>query len=130
MGFTVFSLNNVEKPLILMCFRSKMVNDYWFYCAFAQKWWKTLGVSMFVPKHVEKPLVSPCFRPKMLYSKTIGFSLFLLKNVEQLLGGKLKNDWLSHVFAPQEPPSHQPPATDAGAGSATLAWRHYEEPYR
>ena len=43
MGFTVFSLHNVEKALVLLCFRSKMLKKHWFYCVFAQKGWKTIG---------------------------------------------------------------------------------------
>ena len=31
------SLNNIEKPLVLLCFHSKMLKNLWFDCVFAQK---------------------------------------------------------------------------------------------
>jgi len=47
----VSSLKNVKKPLVLLCFRSKMLKNRWFYCVFAQNcgkvfaqtWWKPGG---------------------------------------------------------------------------------------
>ena len=79
-GFTVFSLKNVEKPLVLLCFRSKMLKKalvllcfrsemlkkHWFYCVFAPKCWKSIGFTMFSLQNVEKALVLLCFRSKML----------------------------------------------------------------
>ena len=60
----MFSLKNVEKPLVLLCFRSKMLKNHWFYCVFVQKDWKTIG-----------------FIVKMQKSeKTIGFTV---KNVKK-----------------------------------------------
>ena len=50
-GFTVFSLQNVKKPLVLLCFRSKMLQNHWFYCVFLT----------FSFKNVKKPLVLLCF---------------------------------------------------------------------
>ena len=32
-----------REPLVLLCFRSKMLKNHWFYCVFAQKCWKTIG---------------------------------------------------------------------------------------
>ena len=61
-GFTVFSLKNVEKPMVLLCFRWKILKNHWFYCVFAQKCWKTIGFTVFSLKNVEKPLVLLCFR--------------------------------------------------------------------
>ena len=31
------------KPLVVLCFRSKVLKKHWFYCVFAQKGWKTIG---------------------------------------------------------------------------------------
>ena len=36
-GLTMFSVKNDEKPLVLLCFRSKILKNRWFYCVFAQK---------------------------------------------------------------------------------------------
>ena len=47
---------NVDKPLVLLCFRSKMLKNHWFYCVFLT----------FSFKNVKKPLVLLCFRSKML----------------------------------------------------------------
>ena len=67
-GFTVFSLKNVEQPVVLLCFRSNMLKNHWFYCVFAQKCWKTIVFTVFslktfkkntgfTDKEAEKPLV-------------------------------------------------------------------------
>ena len=92
----MFSLKNVKKPLVLLCFRSKVLKKHWFYCVFAQTYWKTIGFTMFSFKRVEKPLVLLCFRSTMLTNhwfycvfvqtcwKTIGFTMFSL-NVEKAL---------------------------------------------
>ena len=66
----MFSLENVEKPLVLLCVRSKILKNQWFYYVFAQKCWKTNGFIMFSLKNIEKSLVLWCFRSKMM---TIGF---------------------------------------------------------
>ena len=39
-GFTVFSLKLVEKPLVLLCFRSKMLKNHWFCHCRAPTCWK------------------------------------------------------------------------------------------
>ena len=39
----MFSRKKVEKPLVLLCFRSKVVEKHWFYSVFTQKGWKTIG---------------------------------------------------------------------------------------
>ena len=41
-GFTVFSLKTVEKPVVLLCFRSTLKKKQWFYCVFAQNCWKNI----------------------------------------------------------------------------------------
>ena len=46
-GFTVFSLKNVKKSLVLLCFRSNMLENHWFYCVFAHKCSKTIGFIVF-----------------------------------------------------------------------------------
>ena len=65
-GFTVFSRKKVEKALVLLCVRSKMLKNHRFYCVFAQKCWKTIGFTVFSLKNVEKPLVLQAKRPKRL----------------------------------------------------------------
>ena len=62
----VFSFKNVKKQLVLLCFRSTMLKNHWFYCVFAQKCRKTIGFTMCSLKKVEKPLVLLCFRSNML----------------------------------------------------------------
>ena len=58
-GFTVCSLQNVEKPLVLLCFRSKRLKKHWFYCVFAQNCWKTIGfTSKTSPSHRQQPATS------------------------------------------------------------------------
>ena len=98
----MFSLKDVEKPLVLHCFLSKMLKNHWFYCVFTQKHTKTIGFIAFSLKNVEKPLVLWCFRSKMLKKqlvllgfhwkcwKTIGFIVFSFK--------KLENHWFYCVF--------------------------------
>ena len=48
----MFSLKNVKKQLVLLCFRSTMLKNHWFYCVFAQKCWKSIG---FTSKEALKP---------------------------------------------------------------------------
>ena len=60
---------NIKNPVVLSCFRSKIMKKHWFYCVFAQK--VAFLVKILVPKckkhkNVEKPLVLLCFRSKML----------------------------------------------------------------
>ena len=62
----MLSLKHVEKPLVLLCFRSKIMKNHWFYYVFAQKWWKTIGFIVFSLKNVEKQVALLCFRSKML----------------------------------------------------------------
>ena len=97
-GFTVFSLKNVKKTLVLLCFRSEM-------------WKKPLVLLCFRSNMVKKTLVLLCFRFKMLKihwfycvfaptssknswfycvfvricSKHIGFTVFSLKNIKKPL---------------------------------------------
>ena len=61
-GFAVFSLQIDKKPLVLLCFRSKLLRNQWFYYVFAQKCWKSIGFIVFSLTNVEKPLVLLCFR--------------------------------------------------------------------
>ena len=96
----MFSLKNVKKTLVLLCVRSKMLKNHWFYYVFAQKCWKTIGFTVFSLQNVEKPLVLLCFRSNML-----------------------KNHWFYCVFA-----QNQFRATDSGREVAILVWRSYEEP--
>ena len=58
-GFTLFSLQNVEKQFVLLCFRSKTLKNHWFYCDFAQKDEKTIGFIVKMQKN----------------EKTIGFTV-------------------------------------------------------
>ena len=88
----MFSLQNVEKPLVLLCvcskmlkkplvllcFRSKMLKNHWFYCVFAQQCWKTNGFTVFSLQNVEKPLVLHAKRPKEIEKP-----LVLLENQSQ-----------------------------------------------
>ena len=89
-GFTVFSVKYIEKPLVLLCFRSKMLKKHWFYCVVAQHKQKSNGFAVFSLKNAENPLVLLCFRSKVLKKqwcyfvfaqkcwKTIGFIAKLL----------------------------------------------------
>ena len=36
-GLIMCSLKNVEKAMVLLCFRSNMLKYQWFYCAFCKK---------------------------------------------------------------------------------------------
>ena len=36
-GFTVFSLKDIEKAMVLLCVRLNMLKNRWFYCVFAQE---------------------------------------------------------------------------------------------
>ena len=45
-GFTVFSLENVKKPLVLLCVRSKMLKNHWFYKQRGLKTKKTIGFTV------------------------------------------------------------------------------------
>ena len=67
-----------EKTIVLLCFRSKMLKNNWFYCVFAQKCWKTIGFIVFSLTNVEKAFVLLCFwglglRKHWIYSHFIGF---------------------------------------------------------
>ena len=76
-----------REPLVLLCFRSKMLKNYWFYPVFAQKYWKTIGFTVFSLKNVKKTLVLLCFRSKMLKNHWIYW-----KNAK-----KWKNHWFYSV---------------------------------
>ena len=76
-GFTVCSLKNVKKQLVLLCFRSKMLKNHWFYCVFAQKCSKTIGFIVF----------SWLFRSKTLKNHWF-YSVFLTFQAK-----KWKNHW-------------------------------------
>ena len=83
--FTRYSLANVEIPLVLLCFRSTMLNKHlfflcfrskmlkkhWFYCVFAHKAWKSTGFTVCSLENIEKALVLICFRSKIV--KSISF---------------------------------------------------------
>ena len=65
----MFSLKSIEKALVLLCFRSKVLKKHWFYCVFAQKGWKTIG-----------------FIVKMQKSeKTIGFTVKIFEKEQKPL---------------------------------------------
>ena len=53
------SLKNIEKIMVLLCFRSKVLKKHWFYCVFAQKGWTTIGFIVKEQKSEKKPLVLP-----------------------------------------------------------------------
>ena len=36
-GFTIFSFKQIEKPLVLLCFRLQRLKNHWLYCVFHQK---------------------------------------------------------------------------------------------
>ena len=107
------------KPLVLQCFHSKVLKKHWFYCVFAHKCWKSIGVIVFSLKNCEKALVLLCFRWNMLKKhwfycvfaqkcwKSIGFTVCSLKNCEKALvllcvrSKMLKKRWFYCVFAQQ-----------------------------
>ena len=51
-GFIVCSLKHVEKSLVLLWFRSKILKNHWFYCVFAQKFCKTITFSIKIDKKI------------------------------------------------------------------------------
>ena len=61
-----FSLKNVEKSLVLLCARSKMLKKHWFYSVFFQHCWKTFNL----------------WRVRSAMLQNIGFILCSLKHVE------------------------------------------------
>ena len=66
-GFTTFSFTNVEKALVLLCFRSTMSKNHWFYCKIIvkmQKSEKTIGFTVKNFKKEQKPLENQCFFEK------------------------------------------------------------------
>ena len=79
-GFKMLLFKQVETPLVLLCFRAKMLNivlvllcfrskvlnTHWFYCVFAQKYWKSIGFTVFSLNSIEKALVLLCVRSKRL----------------------------------------------------------------
>ena len=50
----VCSLENVEKPLVLLHFRSTTLKNHWFYCIFVWKRWKTIGFGKPFSPNIEK----------------------------------------------------------------------------
>ena len=131
----MFSLKNVKKPLVLLCFRSKMLKNHWFYFVFAQTCWKSIGFTVFSLKNVEKALVLLCCRSKKL-KKQWFYCVFAQKNekthwcYKQRTRNKLKNHWFYCKTSPsnRQQPSNQQRATDPGSGFAPLDWICYEEP--
>ena len=63
-GFTASSLKSVEKVVVVLCFRSKMLKKCWFYNVCVSKCWKSIGFIMFSFRNIEKALVSCCFQSK------------------------------------------------------------------
>ena len=45
-GFTVFSFKHVKQPLVLLCFRSKMLKNHWFYKQRGLKTKKTISFTI------------------------------------------------------------------------------------
>ena len=85
-----------REPLVLLCFRSKMLENHWFYCVFAHKCSKTIGFIVFSwlcrSKTLENHWFYCVFAQKC--SKTIGFIVF-----SWLFHSKmLKNHWFYSVF--------------------------------
>ena len=64
-GFIVFSFKNVKKPLVLLCFRSKLLK-------------KTFWFTVFSFKNVKKQFVLLCFRSNIL--KNSWFYYVLVRN--------------------------------------------------
>ena len=61
------SFKNVKKSLVLLCFRSKMLKNHWFYCVFAPKCWKTIGfIVLWLPKCRLLPMFFTVFAPPSL----------------------------------------------------------------
>ena len=61
------SLKNIEKALVLLCFRSKRLKNQWFYCKISvemQKSEKSIGFTMKMFKKVKKPFVVQWFFEK------------------------------------------------------------------
>ena len=59
MGFIVFSLKKVEKPLVLLCFHLNMLKNHWFYKQRGlktKKSEKTIGFTVKNFKKEQKPL--------------------------------------------------------------------------
>ena len=61
---------NIKNPLVLLCFRSKIMKKLWFYCVFAQK------VAFLV-----KILVPKCKKHKKNEKKNISFSRINRKKI-------------------------------------------------
>ena len=62
----MFSLKSIEKALVLLCFRSKMLKNHWFYCVFVQTCWKTIGFIVFSFANVSKMNVLRVLGPQNL----------------------------------------------------------------
>ena len=86
----MFSVKHATKPLVLLCVRSKVLKNHWFYFVFAPKSWKNIGFTVFSLKNVKKQLVLLCFRSKMLKKP-----LVLLSSHSKMM----KNHWCYRAFA-------------------------------
>ena len=86
----MFSLKNVEKALVLLGLRQKMLKNHWFYRSGNRNCWKAIG---FTSKEAE------------MYWKSIGFTMFSLQNIKKALvlrcfrSKSLKKHWFYCVFA-------------------------------
>ena len=95
----------VEKHVVLLCFRSHVLKNHWFYYVLAQKALKSIGFTVFSLEHVEKALVLLCFRSQVLkkhvFCCVLGVlgSIFLIKRVKNHVVD-LKSE-KKHVFFPK-----------------------------
>ena len=72
-----------REPLVLLCFRSQMLKNHWFYCVFAQKCWKTMCFTVYLLKNIEKPLVLLHVRSKTL-KKHLFYCVFAPKSSKNI----------------------------------------------
>ena len=108
----MFSLKNVKKPLVLLCFRSKMLKNNWFYKQRGLKTKKTIG---FTSKEALKPITSQkCVKIAKPYKNQINFFAMLF--------------FMSKFWFYWESSMNLLRATDSGRAFAILVWRCYEEP--
>ena len=104
----MFSLKNVEKPLVLLCFRSKMLKNQWFYKRRGRKTKKTIGFTV-------KPVPATSRQPRATDSDPEFEILAMLKNhwFYKQRGRKTKKN-IGFTVKPV-------PATDSGSAFAILA---------
>ena len=62
----MFPLQNVVKPCVLLCFRSRMLKKHWFYCVCASTCCKTTCFVVFSLPYVAKTLFLLCLCLKLL----------------------------------------------------------------